>query len=159
MLYVGLWTCRASKVVVTVSPTSSSTWTTTLGRFVHDELERGGWGVELADAARAKALAPLAAKTDRIDARVLAELARRALVPGIWLPDPTVRAERERARYRLHLVKHRTAFKNRIHASLATFGHPVPVADLFGAAGRELLARLEIPEPWATTLAQPRAGR
>lgn len=123
------------------------------GRFVHDELERGGWDVELADAARAKALAPLAAKTDKIDARVLAELARRALVPAIWLPDPTVRAERERARYRLHLVKHRTALKNRIHATLATFGHPVPVADLFGAAGRELLARLEIPEPWATTLA------
>ena len=42
-------------------------------------------------------------KTDRIDAYVLAELARRDLVPEmIWLPDPTVRAERERARFRLH---------------------------------------------------------
>jgi transposase len=122
------------------------------GRFVHDELERLGWDVALADAARAKALAPLAAKTDRIDARVLAELARRDLVPAIWLPDPSIRAERERARFRLHLVKHRTALKNRIHATLATFGEPVPVADLFGAAGRDLLARLQIPEPWTTTL-------
>jgi transposase len=122
------------------------------GRFVHDELELAGWDVELADAARAKALAPLAAKTDKIDARVLAELARRDLVPAIWLPDPSVRAERERARFRLHLVKHRTALKNRIHSTLATFGHPVPVADLFGVAGRELLGRLELPEPWATTL-------
>ena len=43
--------------------------------------------------------------------------------------------------------------KNRIHATLMTFGHPVPVTDLFGAAGRELLAGLELPEPWATTLA------
>ena len=122
------------------------------GRFVHDELELAGWDVELADAARAKALAPLAAKTDKIDARVLAELARRDLVPAIWLPDPTVRAERERARFRLHLVKHRTALKNRIHSTLATFGHPVPVSDLFGVAGRDLLARLEVPEPWASTL-------
>jgi transposase len=121
-------------------------------RFVHDELELGGWDVELVDAGRAKALAPLAAKTDKIDARVLAELARRDLVPAIWLPDPTVRAERERARFRLHLVKHRTALKNRIHATLTTFGQPVPVADLFGTAGRELLARLELPEPWTTTL-------
>ena len=40
------------------------------------------------------------AKTDRIDARVLAELARPDLVPAIWLPDPRVRAERERARWR-----------------------------------------------------------
>ena len=122
------------------------------GRFVHDELELAGWDVELADAAKAKALAPLAAKTDRIDARVLAELARRDLVPAVWLPDPAVRAERERARFRLHLVRHRTALKNRIHATLATFGHPVPVSDLFGTAGRELLGRLEIPAPWATTL-------
>jgi transposase len=60
--------------------------------------------------------------------------------------------ERERARFRLHLVHHRTALKNRIHATLATFGHPVPVADLFGTAGRDVLARLELPEPWSTTL-------
>lgn len=124
------------------------------GRFIHDELELRGWDVELADAAKAKALAPLAAKTDTIDARVLAELARRDLVPAIWLPDPTVRTERERARFRLHLVKHRTALKNRIHSTLTTVGQPVTVADLFGRAGRDLLARLELPEPWATTLAR-----
>jgi len=122
-------------------------------RFVHDTLERLGWDVAVADAIKVKGLAPLAAKTDRIDARVLAELARRDLVPAIWLPDPETREERERARFRLHLVRHRTALKNRIHATLVTFGHPVPVSDLFGVAGRELLARLAIPEPWATTLA------
>ena len=121
-------------------------------RFVHDTLERAGWDVAIADAVRAKGLAPLVAKTDKIDAWVLAELARRELVPEIWLPDPEVRAERERARFRLHLVRHRTALKNRIHATLIAFGHPVPVSDLFGTRGRELLASLEIPEPWAATL-------
>jgi transposase len=119
-------------------------------RFVHDQLELAGWDVEIADAVKVKGLAPLAAKTDKIDARVLAELSRRDLVPAIWLPDPTVRAERERARFRLHLVRHRTALKNRIRATLIAFGHPVPVSDLFGAKGRELLASLAIPEPWAT---------
>jgi transposase len=122
-------------------------------RFVHDTLERYGWEVAIADAAKVKGIAPLAAKTDRIDARVLAELARRDLVPEIWLPDPTVRAERERARFRLHLVHHRTALKNRIHATLMSFGHPVAVADLFGVAGRDLRARLALPEAWADTLA------
>jgi len=123
-------------------------------RFVHDILEQAGWEVELADALKVKGLAPLAAKTDRIDARVLAELARRDLVPAIWLPDPEVRAERERerARFRLHLVRHRTALKDRIHAILIAFGHPVPVSDLFGAAGREPLGRLDVPDPWTTTL-------
>src|ERR671936_617252 len=64
-------------------------------RFVHDRLELHGWQVEIADAQKVKGLAPLACKTDRIDAWVLAELERRDLVPAIWLPDPLVRCERE----------------------------------------------------------------
>src|SRR6266480_7282526 len=122
-------------------------------RFVHDQLERAGWDVAIADAVKVKGLAPLACKTDRIDAWVLAELARRDLVPAIWLPDPEIRAERERARFRLHLVRHRTALKNRVHATLLAFGRPCPASDLFGAGGRQLLDRLGLPEPWAGTTA------
>src|SRR5215208_360885 len=117
-------------------------------RFVHDRLEELGWEVEIADAQKVKGLAPLACKTDRIDAWVLAELGRRELVPAIWLPDPRVRAERERACWRLHLVRHRVALKNRVHSTLINFGKPCPVTDLFGVEGRELLARLQVPEPW-----------
>ena len=102
----------------------------------------------VADAQKVKGLAPLACKTDKIDARVLAELSWRDLVPAIWLPDPSIRRERELARYRLHLVRHRTTLKHRIHATLMTFGHPVPGLDLFGHAGRELLDRLAITDPW-----------
>jgi transposase len=122
-------------------------------RFVHDQLELGGWDVQIADAVKVKGLAPLAAKTDKIDAWVLAELSRRDLVPAIWLPDPAVRAERERARWRLHLVHHRTALKNRVHSALVAFGHPCPVSDLFGTAGRQLLEGLALPEPWAADVA------
>src|SRR5919205_896289 len=93
--------------------------------------------------------APDACKTDKIDAWVLAGLSRRDLVPAIWLPTPGVRGERERARWRLHLVRHRTALKNRIHATLLAFGHPCPVSDLFGVTGRRLLEGLGLPEPWA----------
>jgi transposase len=117
-------------------------------RFVHDTLERCGWEVEVADAVKVKGLAPLACKTDKIDAWVLAELSRRDLVPAIWLPGFGVRQERERARWRLHLVKHRSQLKHRVHSALMCFGHACPVSDLFGAAGRELLARLDFPDPW-----------
>ena len=96
-------------------------------RFVHDRLEELGWDVLIADAAKVKGLAPLACKTDKIDARVLAVLSQRDLVPEIWLPDPRVRRERELARFRMHLVKHRSMLKHRIHATLITFGHPCPV--------------------------------
>jgi transposase len=122
-------------------------------RFVHDQLEQLGWEVEIADALRVKGLAPLACKTDRIDAWVLAELCRRELVPAIWLPDPDVRAERERARWRLHLVRHRSSLKHRVHAVLIAHGKPCPVSDLFGVGGRALLERIALPEPWAGHLA------
>src|SRR5919201_1905556 len=121
-------------------------------RFVHDELELHGLDVRIADAYKAKGLAPLACKTDKIDCWGLAELARRDLVPEIWLPDPEVRAERERARFRLHLVKHRRSLKNRVHAILFQHGVPNGNSDLFGAGGRRLLTRLRLPEPWASTV-------
>jgi transposase len=122
-------------------------------RFIHDQLELAGWDVRLADPLRARALAPLACKTDRIDAWVLAELARRDLIPEVWLPDPSVRAERERARFRMHLVRHRTMLKNRIHQTLIAHGRARPAANLFTAKGRALLTRLELPEPWQGTVA------
>jgi transposase len=121
-------------------------------RFVQDTLEELGWEVLIADAQKVKGLAPLACKTDMIDAQVLAVLSHRDLVPAIWLPDPRVRREREQARFRLHLVKHESSLKSRIHSTMITFGHPCPVTDLFGVAGRELLDRLEVPQPWRGTI-------
>src|SRR6266536_3453623 len=68
----------------------------------------------------------------------------------IWLPDPQVCAER--ARWRQHLVRHRSSLKQRVHAVLLTHGKPCPVSDLFGVRGRQLLARLGLPEPWQGTI-------
>ena len=69
---------------------------------------------------------------DRQDRRQGAgQLSARDLVPEIWLPGPTIRRERELARFRLHLVRHRTTLKNRIHAVLIARG-PGPGSDLFG---------------------------
>ena len=125
-------------------------------RFVHDELERQGLDVRIADARKAKLagelLGQLGTKTDRLDAQVLAELGRRGWVPEIWLADPQTRGARERSRFRLHLVRHRTALKNRIHQTLITHGIPSRESDLFGRGGRLRLERLELPEPWLTSV-------
>ena len=109
----------------------------------------GGLGGEVADAQRVKGLAPLACKTDRIDAWVLAELSRRDLVPEIWLPDPSVRAERERARFRLHLVQ---------APHDAEEPHPRRRCSPTGTAARSAICSAggaarcssgcELPEPW-----------
>ena len=141
----------AARLACFGEPVSAAIESMNGARFVHDQLELHGWEVEIADAVKVKGLAPLACKTDRIDAWVLAELCRRDLLPAIWLPDPEVRAERERARFRLHLVRHRSALKQRVHAVLLAHGKPCPVSDLFGVA-RALLRRLALPEPWQGTV-------
>ncbi len=72
----------ASRVGAFGQPVAAAIESMTGARFVHDQLELRGWQVEIADAVKVKGLAPLAAKTDRIDAWVLAELSRRDLVPA-----------------------------------------------------------------------------
>ena len=121
-------------------------------RLVHDQLQLAGWQVQIADAQKVKGLAPLACKTDRIHARGAGRAVPPRPGPRDLAPTPGVRAERERARFRLHLVRHRIALKNRVHATLLALGRPCPMADLFGAGGRALLQRLGLPEPWAGTL-------
>ena len=124
-------------------------------RFVHDQLALlgGRWRSRMR---AGQGLAPLACKTDKIDAAVLAQLSRRDLVPAVWLPTPQVRAERERVRWRLHLVHHRVGLKNRVRAILITFGQQRPMADLFGASGRRLLDQLDPPRLAGTLLASVR---
>jgi Transposase len=77
--------------------------------WVKDQLELAGWSVEVAHARKVRDIAPLACKTDKVDARVLAELSRRELVPALWVPTIEDRAIRERLRRRAHLVKLRTS--------------------------------------------------
>ena len=121
-------------------------------RFVHDTLEQLGWEVEVADAQKVKGLAPLACKTDKIDARVLAELSRRDLVPAIWLPDP-VSTRRARAGALSAVTWSSTELdRSRIASTrtLITFGHTVPgVAICSAATGRKLLERPGDPRPVA----------
>ena len=77
--------------------------------WVRDELVGCGWRVQVADARKVKTVARLAAKTDEVDARLLAELSRRELVPVLWLPSLDERALRERLRRRMQLVRLRTS--------------------------------------------------
>jgi transposase len=119
-------------------------------RFVHDQLERYGIDVLICDAERARALAPLACKTDKIDAHVLEELGRRDLVPEIWLLDPATRPRAGPLPAAPGAQADRAQEPGALDAG--HLGQALPVPDLFGRSGRELLSRLEIPEPWSGTL-------
>jgi transposase len=63
-----------------------------------------------------------AAKTDRLDARRLADALRRDSVVGIYYPPPAIRELRELCRHRLAIVQCRTAVINRLRAVLLRQG-------------------------------------
>ncbi len=122
--------------------------------WVRDRLEAAGWEMKVAHARKVRDVAPLACKTDRIDARVLAELCRRDLVPELWLPSAEDRAIRERLRRRAHLVKVRTAARNWIFGLLTQFGLRISHARLRKPDGIELLSRRGVPEVWRASIAE-----
>jgi transposase len=122
--------------------------------WVRDQLVACGWQVEVADARKVKTVAPLAAKTDKVDARLLAELCRRELVPALWLPSLDQRALRERLRRRMHLVRLRTSAKARIAGLQTQWGVRVSLARLRRADGLMLLERAGVPEVWCRSVGE-----
>jgi transposase len=122
--------------------------------WVRDRLQAAGWQVEVADARKVKGLAPLACKTDKVDARVLAELCRRDLVPAVWLPSLDDRALRERLKRRMHLVRMRTMARNRIHGVLTQWGLKLPASRVRQPDGLALLEARGMPEVWRRSVAE-----
>ena len=139
---------RGLEVSAAVEMMSGAVW-------VADRLRAGGWRVQVADARKAKALAPLAAKTDRIDARVLAELCDESWCRRCgWVASLDDRALRERLLRRMHLVRLRTSAKNRIFGLLSQWGLRVSVKRLRQTDGLLLLERLPLPAVWRASIVE-----
>lgn len=107
--------------------------------FLYDLLEVHVERVELAHPKEVKAIANAAVKTDRIDAKVLANLARMNFLPTAYAAPQEIRDLRLYIRHREWLIRQRTQAKNRIHAVLASYNQIAPVKDLFGVQGRAYL--------------------
>ena len=91
---------------------SGPTW-----RFV-DAVQRYGVTVCVVDARKTKLKAGFAAKTDRLDARRLADALRRDSVTSVYIPPPAIRELRELTRGRQHVVRLRTRVVQAIRALL-----------------------------------------
>ena len=122
--------------------------------WVRDRLRAAGWMVEVADARKVKGIAPLACKTDKVDARVLAELCRRDLVPALWVPSFPDRELRERLNRRAHLIRLRTAAKNRVFGALSQWGLRIPLRVLRSGDPMALLERRGLPAVWRRSVVE-----
>jgi transposase len=87
-------------------------------------------------------------KDDERDAEDLADMLRLGRLPESWIAPPATRELRELIRYRAKLVCLRSGLKSQVHAVLAKQGVIVPVSDLFGVAGRELLENVALDQAY-----------
>lgn len=96
---------------------------------------------------KTRAIAEAKVKTDKVDARILAQLLAADFLPGVWLPDERTQRLRRQVVRRAGIVRHRTRVKNQVHAILARNLCPTPpFSDLFGKAGRYWLGQQVLPD-------------
>ena len=94
---------------------------------------------------KVRIIAETVAKTDKIDATVLAQLSRMNALPRAWLPDGRVEELRELIRHRSALVQRRTQAKNRVNGVLVRDGRLRPYGTIFGPRGRRWLEEIDLP--------------
>lgn len=118
--------------------------TTPTWHFVDQIAGRVGH-VCVVDTRKTKLKAGYAAKTDRLDARRLADALRRESVVSIYIPPPAIRELRELCRHRLLVTQMRTRVQQRMRALLLRQGLDAPAKRLRSRAGQAWLDRLVLP--------------
>jgi len=95
---------------------------------------------------KTRVIAEAKVKTDKVDAEILARLLAADFLPPVWVPDAFTDQLRHCVNHRHGLVQQRTQIKNRIHAILHRNLITAELSDLFGKAGREVLAKVDLPD-------------
>jgi transposase len=110
--------------------------------------------VVVANAQEVRAISHARVKSDRFDARTLAELLSAGMLEPVWVPDAQTSGLRRRVARRAALVRQRTRAKNEVHATLARclLGRS-PVSDLFGKKGRAWLDEQQLGTEESETVA------
>ncbi len=112
--------------------------------------------IVLANPFKTRIIAEAQIKTDKVDARILADLLRGKLVPSVHIVGRETRQIKEVLRQRCFFVRQRTMLRNRIHRLLGG-QHEVKLpqcSDLFGRRGLSFLEKLELPAPAKLLLTQ-----
>jgi len=95
---------------------------------------------------KTRAIAEAKVKTDKVDARILAQLLAADFLPETWVADDQTRMRRRLVARRTQLVRQRTRLKNQVHGILSRNLVPTcPHADLFSGVGRKSLSGKDLP--------------
>ena len=111
-----------------------------------DAIRPTGAAICVVDPRKTRLKAGFAAKTDRLDARRLADALRRESVVSVYVPPPAIRELREVCRGRYQLVRMRSRLAQMIRALLLRAGvDDAPVTQLYGTRGAAWLAQVSLP--------------
>jgi transposase len=121
---------------------------TTGWRWVWRELAADGFDVRLAEPVQTRALLGRrrSAKTDRLDARWLARLLAKEMLPQSWIPPEQIQQLRDRTRLRKALAEDRRRWGQRLHAYLLHEGWPCSRSNLLRPPGLRWAAALQLSE-------------
>ena len=111
-------------------------------RWLYDLLSPRG-EVVVAHPLPLRAIVAGRAKTDKLDAALLAKLLRAGLIPQAYVPPVSYQHLRDLTRSRARLSRQATAAKNEMHALLTRHNIPSPFVVIFGKRGRSWLGSLE----------------
>ena len=112
-------------------------------RWLYDLLSPLG-DVVLAHPLRLRAIVAGRAKTDKLDAVLLAKLLRFGLIPPAYVPPRPYADLREVTRGRARLVRHMVQARNELHALLARNNQQVPYVNAFCKSGVRWIAELNL---------------
>lgn len=103
-------------------PWSGAMEATLFSHWIHEHLRRHAADLKMGNPARMKAITAGKKKSDRLDARTIANLLRANLLPECFVIDPELRVLRQQLRFRRAVVNERTKFKNHIAGMLLEAG-------------------------------------
>ena len=122
--------------------------------WLADIMEGCGAGVHVANAYKVKLIAEARIKTDKVDARILAELLRVKFIPEVYIRKQEIRVWREVFRRRSHIVRMRTQLYNRIHSILDRYGVEYHAKQLRAKGASSWIGTLELPEAIQESIGQ-----
>lgn len=116
--------------------------------FVYDVFAEEGYIIKVANPYELKAIVSAKKKSDRLDARTIADLLRCNLLPETYMAPREIRELRQMLRFRNLLVEEVVKFKNRTSGLLMEAGAEYNKSKLHGKRYfKELLERLDyVPE-------------
>ena len=144
--WIEQWT-GAGAAQIALEASGSSAWVTYA-------LLGAGYEVTPVHPRHVRAIAETKQKSDRLDARKLAELLRLGALRPVHIPSEATRASRALVRQMRRLVCARTRAKNAVTSVAAEHGFVCPWTDAFGKGGRKWLSNLALRPEYRTIVNQ-----